>query len=115
MQHSKRRAIAYIAGRIINNQYSGSIYDYTEAGHFNFSGNVSPNVNVYDYSRSNYLTGDASSVYDYNTGQYINLSITGSSFSGYDYETGSYYNGTVNGISISLYDYESGRYYNFSI
>jgi hypothetical protein len=115
MQHTKRRAIAYIAGRIISNVESGAVYDYLENRHFNFSGDVSSNINVYDYSRANYLTGDSSSIYDYYTGQYINLDISKSSFSGYDYETGSYFNGTVNDRSVSFYDYQSGKHYNFSI
>jgi len=115
MQNSKRRAVAYIVGRYISKRDSGAIYDYNAGTHFSFSGSIDSSVNVYDYSRSNYLSGDISSLYDYSTGQYINVNVTGYSFSGYDYETGSYFNGTVNDGSINIYDYQEGRYFDYSI
>ncbi|MBB6239655.1 hypothetical protein HDC90_004313 [Pedobacter sp. AK013] len=115
MQASKRRAVAYITGRFILHRDSTAIFDYSTSGYFNFSGSVDNSVNVYDNSRSNYLSGDISSLYDYATGQYININVTGTTFSGYDYETGSYFNGTVTDGSINIYDYQDGKYYNYSI
>ena len=106
MEHSKRRAIAYIAGRIISRNESGAIFDYESSKYFNFSGNVENSINVFDYSRSSYLTGDKSSIFDYSSGQYITLDIEKSNFSGFDYESGNFYTGSVNSNSISFFDYE---------
>jgi hypothetical protein len=115
MLHFKRRAISYIAARLITGKNSGFVYDYAHSSYFNYSGTVSSSVSVYDYSRSCFLTGNTNSIYDYGTSQYISLKIEGNRFNGYDYETGSFFNGTVNGNSISFYDYADGSYYNFTI
>ena len=115
MLHFKRRAVSYIAGRLISGRNSSTVFDYAHSAYFNFSGTVSNNINIYDYARSSYLTGNLNSLYDYGTGHYISFKIQGNQFSGYDYETGSYFNGTVNGNSITFYDFADGSYNNFSI
>jgi len=115
MEHSKRKAIAYIVGRIISGKESGAIYDYKNSSYSNFSGNIKEPINIYDYSRASYLTGNKSSIFDYKSGKYISLNIKNTNFSGYDYESEKYFSGTVNSNSISLYDYDGNTYYNFSI
>lgn len=115
MEHSKRRAIAYIVGRIISRKASGAVLDYENSNYFNFGGNVEDPISVFDYSRSSYLTGNKSSIFDYKSGQYITLKIEGTNFSGFDYESGKYYSGSVHLNSISFFDYDESAYFNFSI
>jgi hypothetical protein len=115
MEHCKRRAIAYIVGRIISGKESGAVFDFKDSSYFNFMGDIGSSISVFDYSRSSYLTGDKSSIFDYNSGKYITLNIEGINFSGFDYESGKYYSGIVNSNSISFFDYDGSSYYNFSI
>lgn len=115
MLHFKRRAICYISARLITGKNISSIFDYAHSAYFNYSGSISTNINIYDYSRSCYLTGNQSNIFDYGTSQYVSLKLNGVQFSGYDYETGNYFNGRMNGNSISFFDYQDGSYYNFSI
>ena len=115
MKHPKRRAIAYIVASIISEKNLNSIFDYIDSSYYNFGGEITLNLNIYDYSRSNYLSGNINSIYDYSTCNYITLDIENDNFSGYDYETSNYFNGQFNGNSISFYDYETGTHYSFSI
>jgi hypothetical protein len=115
MLHFKKRAVSYIAGRLISGSNSCSVFDPIHSAYFNYSGTVFNNINIYDYTRSSYLTGDSNSIYDYGTGQYISLKIQGHQFSGYDYETCCYFKGSVNGNKINFYDYADGTHNIFSL
>lgn len=111
-----RRAVAYIAGRLVSGKSSSAIYDYQVGNHSSFSGSVDGNrVSVYDQSRSCHLTGAPSSLYDYGGNHHIQLNVQGQRFSGYDYGSSGHFNGRVNGKSISLYDYEHGSHFDYSI
>jgi hypothetical protein len=115
MLHFKRRAIAYIIGRIVTGKDSRTIYDHAHSSYFNFSGTISDDVSVYDHTRTSFISGNQSSLYDHGTGQYINLKVQDNKFSGYDHESFSNFNGDVNESSISFYDYFDRSYYSFSI
>jgi len=114
MKHQKRIAIAFIVGKMMVEKAATSVYDYQTSAYLNFSGEVSP-LNIYDYGRGNYLTGELESIYDYATGQYINLKLENDAFSGYDYETGTYFNVTIKDGTITFYDYEDSSYYSFTV
>lgn len=116
MKHEKRRALAYIVGRIITGKEANAIFDYKNSQYFHFGGQVtSATINVFDYSRSSYLSGSPSSIYDYATGSYLSISLHQNGFDGFDYETSQHFSGSVNSNSINLYDYESASYFNFSL
>jgi hypothetical protein len=116
MLHFKRRAIAYMVAKATDiDKEISAIYDYKESAYFNFSGTLQDQVNLYDHSRSCYITGNLSSLYDYGTNTYMNLEIDAQNFKGYDYESNTYYSGNIAGGSISFYDYEDSSYYNFSV
>jgi hypothetical protein len=116
MEHHTRRAVAYIAGRLIAGQGNAAIYDYNASSHFHFSGTVvSGNVSVYDFDQSCHVGGSPSSLYHYGNSGHIQLRMNGSSFSGYDFATSSHFGGSVNGRAISIYDYGHGRHFRYSI
>lgn len=116
MESHTRRAIAYIAGRLISGKPSSSVYDYTEGGHVSFSGTVSQSsISVFDYDQSCYVSGSGTNLYHYGDSHYITLNADGSKFSGFDYGTSSYFAGTVSGGSVSVYDYGTSSYYQYSM
>lgn len=115
MEHLKRRAISYIVGRILSGKESGAVFDFKDSKYYNFSGEIGNTISVFDYSRSSYLTGDKTSIFDDYSKKYISLVIEGIVFSGFDYESGEHFSGNVNSNSISFYDYDGSTYYNFSI
>lgn len=114
MNHQKRTAIAYILGKMMIEKSATSVYDCQSSSYFNFSGELNP-LNIYDYARGNYLTGELGSIYDYATGQYINIKQESDAFSGYDYETGNYFNVSFAEGTITLYDYEDNTDYSFTV
>lgn len=120
MKPHTKRAVAYIAGRLISDNKSSSIYDYSQSQHFNFSSWVcSDRVSTYDYAIGCHISGNGSSgsfsIYHYGNSAHISLRIDGNRFKGYDYHTNNHFSGRVNGSSIVIYDYEDSQYANYSI
>jgi len=118
MKEYTRRAIAYIAGRLISGSDVLAVYDYSVTKHFNFNGDISLiEVSVYDYEQKCYISGSgisrSYSLYHYGNQKYIDLNISDSGFDGYDYDSSKYFSGNVDGNSISLYDYEFSKYFNY--
>lgn len=118
MKEHTRRAVAFIAARLVSRRRSSSVYDYKTGRHFNFSGDAdSQRVSVYDYAESCHVSGSGGpnfSLYHYGNSRHINLRVDGESFQGYDYDSSSHFSGRVNGNSVSLYDYGTGSHYNFA-
>lgn len=115
-----RRAIVYIAGRLISSNNASVVYDYSVFKYFNFSGDISPTgISIYDCGQKCHITGSGAShsylLYHYRNGKYINLDINGSEFHGYDYDSGKHFSITVSGNSVSLNDYEYSKYFNYAI
>src|SRR5437899_1531974 len=116
MNAHTRRAVAYIAGRLVTGTDSGSVYDYSAPGYFNFSGDVSEgNVNVYDYGQSCFVGGTLPSLYHYGNSRHLDLTVSGTDFEGYDYATGRHFSGSVSSASVSVYDYEHGSYFEYTL
>lgn len=116
MQAHTRRAIAYIAGRLISSSRASAVYDYSESRYVNFSGDVSfQNVNVYDYDQRCYVSGSLGSLYHYGNRSYVQLDVNGTNFRGYDYDTRNNLSGNVSGSAVSLYDYGTSAYFNYSV
>lgn len=111
-----RRAVAYIAGRLVSGSDSGAVYDYSEGRYVNIGGQVTArNVNVYDYEQRCYVAGTPNSLYHYGDGQFIQIDVNGPQFTGFDYGSGQHFSGSVQTRSVNLYDYEQGSYFNYSI
>jgi hypothetical protein len=116
MNEPTRRAVAYIAARLVSGKTASAVYDYGVSRYFHFSGDVrAGTVNVYDHDQACHIGGTLPSLYHYGNKKHLNLEIKGSQFSGYDYDSGKHFSGSISGSAVSLYDYQTGRYYNFSI
>ena len=116
MKDHTRRAVAYIAARIVCRQSAGSLYDYQAARHFSFGGDVNPSsISVYDYEEQCHIGGSAASLYHYGNRKHLSLEVSGKDFSGYDYDTGKHFSGSVSGNAVSVYDYEHGRHFTYSV
>ena len=120
MKAKQRAAIAGIIIALANDRQIKNIYSYDLATHIFLSGTVENNhVNIYDYSRSCYITGNSNngkqySLYDYGSSCHISITINGKSATGYDYGSGYHFSCSVNNRAASMYDYETGQHYNYS-
>lgn len=116
MNAGLRRAVAYIAGRMVAGSNSTHVYDYDSSKHFSFSGNAdATKCNIYDHDRRCHVTGAPPSLYDYGNQKHLTLDVKGTEFSGYDYASGKHFSGRVNGNSIFLYDYDGSGHHNYSV
>jgi hypothetical protein len=121
MKDHTRRGIAYITGCIISDERSSTVYDYAFSKYFSFGGSTSNGqVDIYDYARSCYISGNSSgsttfSLYHYGNSHHISLNLKDQKFDGYDYDTNSHFSGSVSGRSVSVFDYQDSRYYQYSI
>ncbi len=120
MNSGQRAAIAAIIIAAYSKCPINTVYSYEASRYISMSGSVTGrSVNAYDYGRSCYVSGNASSLnkyslYDYGESAHIDLTIDGNKFSGYDYASSYHFSGTVSGKSVSIYDYQTSTYYNFS-
>lgn len=111
-----RRAVSYIAGRIVSNVISSSIYDFQKSKHYFFSGQVeNSQVSIYDHEEQCHISGNLPSIYHFGNGNYITINTLGATFKGFDFDTSSHFSGTVTGRNVSIYDSQLGQYFNYSI
>jgi len=121
MNGSTRRAVAYIAGRLIREIPVSTVYDYDKGQYFSLAGDVSKRqVSVFDYDGGFHVGGSSGdgrsfSLYDYGHSSYISLEIHGNQFRGYDYASGAHFSGRVDTKAVSLYDYGKSKYFNYSV
>jgi hypothetical protein len=113
MKDSPRRAVAFIAAKLIGKRSGSSIYDYAAGGYTHFSGNVGPDIAIYDHSASSHISGSPQQFFHYGTSAHISFSITGRNFSGYDYGSGSHFSGSVSQSNVTLYDYGESKYFQY--
>ena len=116
MTADKRAVIAFIAASIANEtQSSSGIYDYSRSKYFFYQVTeiTRERVALYDFERNGYLRGNLSSIFDYVSGAYINISVHNNNINGFDYESGYYFGGYVSGRTVNLYDYEAMKYFIF--
>jgi hypothetical protein len=115
MNPGTRACVATAALMAINGKNVSSVYDYSASEHRNVGGQITgKNVSIYDYQRSCHFSGSLPSLYDYGTGNHVQLTVSGKSFNGYDYDTGNHFSGHVTGNSVSIYDYEDSQNYSYS-
>lgn len=120
MQNHTRRAVAYIAGRLISQEPSATVYDYSSFKYFSFGGDVSISlIAIFDYDKQCQVSGlgspDSINLYHFGNKNNIFLNIEETHFNGFDYDTDSHFSGDVMGRSISIFDYEHNIYFNYSI
>jgi hypothetical protein len=116
MTAATRRAVAYIAGRLVTGRNSNGIYDFDAGNHFNFSGTVEPGrVHIFDYTSSCHIGGSPGLLYHHGTGGHLNLKLRQGRINGYDFHSGAHFSGTVSGSKVSIHDFETGNFYNYSV
>jgi hypothetical protein len=120
MRAHTRRAVAFIAGRLISAERSSSVQDGSDGRLYRFAGNlVSGRVDIRDGSLGCPITGSGqNSKYELFHGlnrQFIKLDLDGDSFSGYDYDSLNGFTGRVSGRSVSLYDNELHQHFSFTL
>lgn len=120
MRDDCRRAIAYIAGRLIGSLQAGAIYDFTEGHYHSFSGHVGlDKVSVFDYTASCYTTGTGESgrfsLFHYGSSAHVDMRVEENKFQGYDSASASRFSGTVTGKAIALYDHGTACFHDYSL
>lgn len=111
-----RRAVAYIAARLVSGEDRSAVFDYSDGRYFNLSGQVSANkVQIYDYEQSAHIGGTPPSLFHYGNAAHLRLTVHGTSFKGFDYASSDHFTGEVSGRAVSLFDYGTGTYYNYMI
>jgi hypothetical protein len=114
MQSEARRAVAYIAARLISKRNGSSIYDFTGGGGYtHFSGAVGGGISIFDHSANAHVSGSPQQFYHYGTKAHISLSTNGKNFSGYDHGSSSHFSGSVNQSNITLYDHGESKYFQY--
>ncbi len=109
MTEGARRAIAYVAGRLITGEEATGVFDPVAGRHIPFEGDVQPQVALYDYERHCRIGGGAPDLYDGGSGAHINLVMDGTSFRGFDHAKGHHFGGRTDGTEVSIFDCEDER------
>jgi hypothetical protein len=119
MKDYARRALAYIAGRIISGKDFPAVYDNQDSKYFNFCGEVQTCLSIYDYEQKCFMNGvkggNTFSIYHSANQRYISLEVDDNHFSGLDYDSGKCFCGNLNEDMVSIYDYENGNNYVYRI
>jgi len=113
MKAPTRRAIAYIAGRLLTGRDASSVFDVETADMFMFSGTVSAtDINVFDVDRGGFVIGSPTSgefsLCDLDDSSFLTLRIGDGKVEGVDLESGAPYEATVQGDTVTLFDSEDG-------
>src|ERR1700733_6726141 len=114
MDSEMRAAVAYIAGRLVNQDNWAFIFDYGRNLYIKLAGTVTSGlVHVYDYARLSLISGTSNSIYDFDKKARVLLDVTDTLFKGYDYGSGFVFQGRVRGPHIELFDFGESRTCNY--
>lgn len=73
-----RRAVAVASYVMVTNRVASSVFDFTNGDYHPMSVSHTGNfLSVYDYQRSNYLSGYLPNLFDYSTASYVNMMMSG--------------------------------------
>jgi hypothetical protein len=89
MTPEARRAVAFIAGQLINGKRR-AIYDYDKGGYVHFSGSADSNVRLYNHQAGAHIIGPTKQFYHHGLTAHISLDVSGKNFKGYDYGPGAF-------------------------
>ncbi len=120
MEAHVRRAVAYIAARLIIREDAEALYEPATGRSYRMRGIAKDSyVKVYDLSSGCHISGNfyglTYSLYHDGTAAHIELKITDTRFSGYEFASASQFDGNLTDRSITLYDFKDGNFYRFSI
>ena len=119
MKSHTRRAVAYIAGRLVSGKYSTTLRDDSEGKHFSFAGegSLEKGVSVYDYEQKCFIRGNGSgesfSIYHDGNEKSIEVTINENTFKGYDRDSETFFSGTVDGDFITIRDDELSQEFKY--
>lgn len=120
MKANQRACIASIVIALSTNKEISSVYSFELSKYIMLSGTATnQDVQLYDYSRSCYLTGNGDShgnfdLFDYGESNFITLNVKLNQFDGYDFGSKYHFSGTISNNSVSLYDFETRKFYSYS-
>jgi hypothetical protein len=108
-----RRAIAFVAGRLISSRPASAIYDFSYPGYTYLTGTIGSSISIYDHGRRSHLTGSPTSFYDHATKGHVSLTLTGRSFTGYSFATAEHFQGTISQANVTLYDHMEHKHFHY--
>jgi len=120
MRAHTRRAVAFIAGKLISEERTHAVRDQSSGRLYQFNGFLNgQRVDVRDSEMGCCITGTGVArryqlMHGHNN-QAIRLEIDGERFTGYDYDSLNGFSGRVSGRAITLFDNEHQRYFDFLI
>ena len=81
-----RRAVAVASYVMVTNRVDSSVFDFANGGYHPMSVSHTGNfLSVYDYQRSNYLSGYLPNLFDYSTASYVNMMMSGNTINGFEH------------------------------
>jgi hypothetical protein len=120
MNDQTRRAVAYIAGRIVSGSAAASLYDHATGRSYAFRGEfAATEITLRDLDSGSAFKGAGGSgmftITQSGNGRPVSLRFNGSAFEGFDYETAKRYRGAVSGKSVAVQDEQHAREFQYSI
>lgn len=120
MNNDTRRAIAYLAAKLIDDRGISTVYDCAASKPFRFSGNTHDDcITVYDHEHDYHMTGSGYcgnfNIYQIETGNYLVLNVMPNEFRGFDNQSGKHFTGRIVGSSVCIFDYEYLKSFYYSI
>lgn len=86
MRADVRRAVAVASYVMVTNRVDSSVFDFANGGYHLMSVSHTGNfLSVYDYQRSNYLSGYLPNLFDYSTASYVNMMMSGNTINGFEH------------------------------
>lgn len=120
MKLHRRRFVAFLAGKVMGNEGSHTIYDCDLSAQTGFTGQVSAaGIFLFDLEQKRRIVGQRASdkislVYDTEPIDIV-VSETDKTFRGYDGESQHEFRGTVTGSSVILHDEEEDKDFTYTL
>lgn len=114
-----RRAVAFVAWRLITGHDSASIFDHAKARRVRFSGSISATkIAIRDQDGCELSGSGGSGMYTLTQGRGgkpITLKIDGTRFEGFDYGASRRYEGTIDRETLHLKEARGGEEFSYSV
>jgi hypothetical protein len=120
MQDQTRRAVAYIAYRLIARNNATTVYDEGRSREAHFTGEIGEaRVSFYDQRENAHIEGSCKdnvyTLYHYGLKQHIDLTIKRNHFEGFDRDSMAAFVGSVNGGYVSILDHQHAKHFQYTV